>query len=213
MSLQHGATPKRRCDSRSDDASQILVHQSRGRQVVPETGPLGMTTTGRFEALGRHRRRPIAVDAKHLLSKKADLRRRSGEPRKGSEAARSADRRLNADSADGPSLHGRAHQAVAPSLGLLGCRGAVGRPPHRHLPVRGVGRDVARPRRPHTTIKSFPTMISPLKYFAARDRQASSVTPSMNGTRCDRTSVLTPASCAIRPTSSTDVWSAFMCAM
>jgi hypothetical protein len=59
----------------------------------------------------------------------------------------------------------------------------------------------------HTTIKSFPTMISPLKYFATGARQLSSLILSNAGTRCDSTRVLTPASCAIRPTSSTGVWS------
>src|SRR5690348_9993934 len=46
----------------------------------------------------------------------------------------------------------------------------------------------------HTTIKSFPTMMSPLKYFATGSRQVSSVMLSIAGVRCERTSVLTPAS-------------------
>src|ERR1700737_2526124 len=49
---------------------------------------------------------------------------------------------------------------------------------------------------PHTTIKSLPTMISPLKYFATGARQVSSSMLSMAGVRCDSTSVLTPASWA-----------------
>ena len=36
---------------------------------------------------------------------------------------------------------------------------------------------------------------------------------SIAGVRCDRTSVLTPASYAMRPTSSDGVWSALICAM
>jgi hypothetical protein len=36
----------------------------------------------------------------------------------------------------------------------------------------------------YTIIKSCPTMISPLKYFAAAARQASSLTLSMAGVRC-----------------------------
>ena len=56
-------------------------------------------------------------------------------------------------------------------------------------------------------------MISPLKFFAAAARQVSSGMVSRAGTRCDSTSVLTPASWAMRPTSSTGVWSAFMCAI
>ena len=55
------------------------------------------------------------------------------------------------------------------------------------------------------TIKSLPTTISPLKCFAAGARQVSSLMLSMAGVRCDSTSVLTPASCAMRPTSSTGV--------
>ncbi len=56
----------------------------------------------------------------------------------------------------------------------------------------------------YTTIKSCPTMISPLKYFATGSRQVSSLMLmlSIAGVRCDSTSVLTPASCAMRPTSS-----------
>src|SRR5215831_10341949 len=59
------------------------------------------------------------------------------------------------------------------------------------------------------TIRSLPTTISPLKYFAAGARHVSSLMLSMAGVRCDNTSVLTPASCAMRPTSSEGVWSAF----
>ncbi len=55
------------------------------------------------------------------------------------------------------------------------------------------------------TIKSLPTMISPLKCFAAGARQVSSLMLSIAGVRCDSTRVLTPASCAMRPTSSTGV--------
>ena len=40
-------------------------------------------------------------------------------------------------------------------------------------------------------------MISPLKYLAAASRQEASVTSVSPGTRCDSTSVLTPASAAI----------------
>jgi len=45
----------------------------------------------------------------------------------------------------------------------------------------------ALPGSSHTTIKSFPTTISPLKYLAAAARQGSSVMPSVAGTRCDST--------------------------
>jgi hypothetical protein len=66
---------------------------------------------------------------------------------------------------------------------------------------------------PHTTIKSLPTMVSPLKYFATGARQVSSSMLSMAGVRCDSTSVLTPACWAMRPTSSEGEWSAFIYAM
>jgi hypothetical protein len=61
------------------------------------------------------------------------------------------------------------------------------------------------PHRSQTTIRSWPTMISPRKYFATGMRQMSSVKLSIAGVRCDSTRVLTPASCAIRPTSSEGV--------
>src|SRR5579863_2312622 len=54
-----------------------------------------------------------------------------------------------------------------------------------------------------STIKSLATMISPLKYCAAGARQVLSLTLSMAGVRCERTSVVTLASAAMRPTSST----------
>ena len=55
----------------------------------------------------------------------------------------------------------------------------------------------------HKTIRSHATTISPLKCFAARSRQVSSWIPSMPGVKCERTRGLTPASCAMRPASST----------
>jgi hypothetical protein len=57
----------------------------------------------------------------------------------------------------------------------------------------------------HNTIKSRAMTILPLNSFAAASRQVSSGIPSIPGTTCERTSVLTPACCAIRPTSSTGV--------
>jgi len=57
------------------------------------------------------------------------------------------------------------------------------------------------------------TMISPLNDLAAGARHVSSLMASIAGVRCDRTRVLTPASWAMRPTSSTGVWSACMCAI
>jgi hypothetical protein len=62
------------------------------------------------------------------------------------------------------------------------------------VPRKMSGRTLRRYGPSHTTIKSFPTMISPLKYFAAGARQVSSLMLSMAGIRCDRTRVLTPAS-------------------
>ena len=45
----------------------------------------------------------------------------------------------------------------------------------------------------HTTIKSFPTIISPLKYLQLIVRHSSSLILSMAGVRYDSTKVLTQA--------------------
>ena len=67
--------------------------------------------------------------------------------------------------------------------------------------TRGDALDQSRwSARAYTTIRSFATMISLLMYFATGSRQ--SVMLSIVGVRCDRTSVLTPASCAMRPSCS-----------
>src|SRR5215470_5799704 len=54
-------------------------------------------------------------------------------------------------------------------------------------------------------------MTSPRKCLRASGSQARSASALLSGTKCDSTSVLTPASCARRPTSSTGVWLSRMC--
>src|SRR5919201_913593 len=57
---------------------------------------------------------------------------------------------------------------------------------------------------PHSSMPSRATTISPLKYGRAASIHICSVTTGWSaGTRCESTSVLTPAAAATRPTSST----------
>jgi hypothetical protein len=80
--------------------------------------------------------------------------------------------------------------------------------------ARGPTRDADRWLRPfrslrlvQISIRSLPTITWPLTCACAPSRQASSGTAVASpGTKCDRTSVFTFASAAIRPTSSNGVW-------
>src|SRR5687767_14066438 len=64
----------------------------------------------------------------------------------------------------------------------------------------------------HISIPSRATTMSPLKWGRAAPIHMSSVSVgSSAGTRCESTSVFTPAAAATRPTSSTAVWLSMMC--
>jgi hypothetical protein len=111
-------------------------------------------------------------------------------------------RRKPAPTATAPPPRVAAAPIAAPSLSVF-------RVFARGLAANLDWRSLAKRPCPHllySTIKSFATMISPLKVSAAAACHVSSF--SMAGTRCEITSVFTPASAAMRPMSSTGEWSA-----